>query len=354
MSFTPFAAPILSGLLSDPDVTKLFSVREEIETMIAIEGALALAEARAGVIPKEAAQAILNSFADFEPDLARITEATAIDGVLIPELVRQLRSHVGQPNGVHVHYGATSQDIIDTSLILKIRGLLAILESRLKEIESGLQRLFDNFGSNKLTGRTRMQAALPILVADRIDDWMAPVVSARASLAELSPRLLVLQFGGAVGTLEKFGDKGREVASHLARDLKLGLPQKSWHSNRSTIAEFASWLSLITGALGKMGQDIVLLAQNEISEIKLSGSGGSSAMPHKQNPVKAEVLVAQARFNATLLSGVHQSLVHEQERSGSAWTLEWMLLPQMCVTTGAACRNAIQLLGEVEWIGGNH
>ncbi len=334
MSYTPFAAPILSGLLADKEVTKLFSVREEIETMIAIEGALALSGARAGVIPQAAAQAILNGLSDFEPDLQKIAAATARDGVLIPELVLQLKAHVGGEHATHIHYGATSQDIIDTSLIIKIKSLVSILESRLKTIESELQRLSDAFGDNTMTGRTRMQAALPIRVSDRIGDWSEPVNSASERLGQLKPRLLVLQFGGAVGTLDKLGDKGREVATHLAKDLKLGLPEKSWHNNRGAIAEFAGWLSLLSGALGKIGQDVALMAQNEISEISLSDSGGSSAMPHKQNPVRAEILVTLARFNATLLAGMHHSLVHEQERSGSAWTLEWMLLPQMCVATG--------------------
>jgi 3-carboxy-cis,cis-muconate cycloisomerase len=306
------------------------------------------------LIPQEAAQAIMNGLANFEPDLGKITISTAKDGVLIPELVRQLRTHIGEPHKAHVHFGATSQDIIDTSLVLRIKSLLDILESRIKAVDSGLESLEKTFGTNKLIGRTRMQAALPIRVSDRIADWRAPLQMALQRLFEIKPRLLVLQFGGAVGTLEKFGDKGREVAANLAIDLKLGLPQKSWHSDRSNIAEFASWLSLVTGALGKIGQDVALLAQNEISEIKLSGAGGSSAMPHKQNPVKAEVLVTLARFNATLLAGIHQSLVHEQERSGAAWTLEWMLLPQMCVATGSATQNAIRMLGEVEWIGGKH
>lgn len=351
MSYTPFAAPILSGLLADAEVTKLFSVREEIETMIAIEGALALSQAKAGVIPEQAAQAIMNGLSDFEPNLQKITDATARDGVLIPELVRQLKAHVGGDHAQQIHFGATSQDIIDTSLIIKIKSLIAILESRLKTIESELQRLSDTFGSNSMTGRTRMQAALSIHVSDRISGWSAPIRSARVRLEQVKPRLQVLQFGGAVGTLDKLGDKGREVATHLAKDLKLGLPEKSWHNDRSAIVEFAAWLSLVSGALGKIGQDIALMAQNEISEISLSGSGGSSAMPHKQNPVRAEILVTLARFNATLLAGMHQSLVHEQERSGAAWTLEWMLLPQMCVATGAATANLISLLLQIDHVG---
>jgi 3-carboxy-cis,cis-muconate cycloisomerase len=158
-----------------------------------------------------------------------------------------------------------------------------------------------------------------------------------------------VQFGGAAGTLEKLGDKGPAVRAALAAKLGLGdAPQ--WHSQRDALAEFASLLSLITGSLGKFGQDVALMAQAG-SEITLSGGGGSSAMPHKQNPVKAEALVALARFNATQLSGMHQALVHEQERSGAAWTLEWLLLPQMAVATAAALRLAAELAGQIESLG---
>ena len=179
-------------------------------------------------------------------------------------------------------------------------------------------------------GMTRMQAGDPDhgcgprarLARSR---WSGIANGWRSSRADL----LVVQFGGAAGTLEKLGDKAPAVRAALAAKLGLGdAPQ--WHSQRDALAEFAGWLSLVTGSLGKFGQDIALMAQAG-DEIELSGGGGSSAMPHKQNPVAAEALVALARFNATQLSGMHQALVHEQERSGAAWTLEWLMLPQMVV-----------------------
>jgi 3-carboxy-cis,cis-muconate cycloisomerase len=358
MSFTNEPAPLLSALLGDSEISKQFSEREDIETMIGIEGALAVSLARAGVIPQASAQAILNALGNFEPDLDKLEEAVARDGVAVPELVRQLRIQVGETHAAHVHLGATSQDIIDTSLILRLRQCLIIYRKRLKVVLAALDGLDQSQGTNTMVGRTRMQAALPISVGNRLATWRAPLAMALDRLAELEPRLLVLQFGGAVGILNGFRDKsgdtakGREVAAFLAKDLKLQLPERPWHTDRSALAEFAGWLSLVTGALGKIGQDIALMAQNEISEIGLSATGGSSTMPHKQNPVKAEALVTLARFNATQVSAMHHSLVHEQERSGSAWTLEWMVLPQMCVACGAAMRNAGELLNAVEWIGG--
>lgn len=352
MSYTPFAAPILSGLLADSEITKLFSIKEEVETMIGIEGALALSLAKAGLIPEAAVQAILNGFADFEPSLSHLTDATARDGVVVPELVRQLRDHVGEPHNAHIHFSATSQDIIDTALILRLKTVIKIYENRLTQIINLLDELKSAHGQNQLVARTRMQAAMTIQVADRIENWSSPLKSALKKLEEMKPNLLVLQFGGAIGTLDKLGDKAGEVSKHLANDLKLELPARPWHTDRSALVEFAGWMSTVTGALGKIGQDILLMAQNEIFEIKLSGGGGSSAMAHKQNPVGAEMLVTLSRFNAVQVSGMHHAQIHEQERSGAAWTLEWMLLPQICVATGASTRTALSLLANVEWIGG--
>ena len=351
MSFTPFNAPLLGGLLGDVEAVACFSVKADLDCMVRFEVALAQAGASHGVIPAEAAQAIIKTLEGFEPDVRAIGMATARDGVVVPELVRQMRSAIGEPHSAHLHFGATSQDLIDTSLIMRIKGLCDLLESRLVQAESELERLEAAFGNNALMARTRMQAAIPVTVADRIAAWQQPLSGHRARLAELRPRLLCLQFGGAAGTLDKLHDKAVPVAGELAKLLGLNAPVRNWQTDRSAIAEFANWLSLVTGALGKIGQDMALMAQNGIDEIALSATGTSSAMPHKQNPVLAETLVTLARFNATQLAGMHHALVHEQERSGAAWTLEWMLLPQMCVAAGAATRNAIALLGAIERIG---
>lgn len=202
-----------------------------------------------------------------------------------------------------------------------------------------------------MMGRTRMQDAVPIMVADRLATWRGPLLRHLDRLRELMPRLMQLQFGGAAGTLDKLGDKASAVASRMGETLGLNVPARSWHSQRDGIVELADWLSLVSGSLGKIGVDIGLMAQNSVGEISLDGGGGSSAMPHKQNPVGAEVLVALARYNATLTGGMHHALVHEQERSGAAWTLEWLILPQMVMTAGASLRTASVLLEQVIGIG---
>ncbi|RRI07101.1 3-carboxy-cis,cis-muconate cycloisomerase [Mesorhizobium tamadayense] len=349
MTVSPFDHPLLSALVGDEEAARHFSVEADIGAMISFERALAEAEAECGVIPREAGAAIVKALASFRPDTAELRGGVAKDGVVVPELVRQIKATVGGQFGEFVHFGATSQDVIDTSLVLRLRQAIDHTGLLLSENIVRLANLEQECGSRALMGMTRMQPAIPITVADRIVSWRAPLERHQQRLTEQSGRLLVVQFGGAAGTLDKLGDKAPAVRAALAA--KLGLSDApQWHCQRDALAEFASWLSLVTGSLGKFGQDIALMAQAG-TDIRLYGGGGSSAMPHKQNPVKAEALVALARFNALQLSGMHQALVHEQERSGAAWTLEWLILPQMVVATAAALRLAAELAGQIESLG---
>ena len=240
---------------------------------------------------------------------------------------------------------------MDTALVLGLKSVLERLEGRLRVLLADLDALSSRFGARSLMGRTRMQDALPVSAGHRIAAWSAPLSRHLSRLAELRPRLLVPQFGGAVGTLDKLGARGAAVSAALAGELGLGVPSANWHTQRDGVAEYANWLSLVSGALGKLGQDVLLMAQNSVGEIVLEGGGGSSAMPHKHNPVRAEVLVSLARYNATLLPAMHHALVAEQERSGAAWTLEWLTLPQMSVTCGASLRTAIELVGSIRGMG---
>jgi 3-carboxy-cis,cis-muconate cycloisomerase len=352
MSATPFDHPLLGRLLGDHEVAAQFSAEAEIAQMTVFESALAVAEGAEGVIPAESAAAIAGSLAAFQPDMAAIAEATARDGVPTIELIRQMRGHVGAPHGEHIHFGATSQDVIDTGLMLRLRPALATLARRLGVLIERLEHLAAREADRQLMGRTRMQDALPITAGARIEAWSLPLGRHRERLVELRPRLLVLQFGGAVGTLDKLGDKGRAVSERLASHLELGLPARSWHTQRDNLAELAGWLSLVSGTLGKLGEDVGLMAL--MGEVVLEGTGGSSAMPHKQNPVKAEALVALARYNATLVSGAHQALPAELERSGAGMMLEWLVVPQMVVATAAALRTGIDLVGSITSMGTGH
>ncbi|MCM2293244.1 3-carboxy-cis,cis-muconate cycloisomerase [Allorhizobium sp. BGMRC 0089] len=348
MSLSLFEHPFLSGLFGDDVMAAHFQAKADIQAMIAFEIALARAEAEAGVIEKAAAETIAAALAQFVPDIAALKTATAKDGVVIPELVKQLRKAVGGEAAASLHFGATSQDVIDTSLMLRLKAVTELLEKRLAGLISALEKCETAHGEKPLMGYTRMQAAIEITVSDRMHAWLEPLRRHKFRLVEMT-KTFPLQFGGAAGTLEKLGNKASNVRAVLARELGL-VDTRQWQSQRDRIADFAHVLSLISGSLGKMGQDIALMAELG-GQIAITGGGASSAMPHKQNPVAAETLVTLARFNAVQISGLHQSLVHEQERSGAAWALEWMLLPQMALATGAATKTAQALVDSILWIG---
>jgi 3-carboxy-cis,cis-muconate cycloisomerase len=348
MTTSPFDHPFLSGLLGDTEIASYFSADADIRAMLSFEAALARAEAAHSIIPAEAARTIGETCAAFAPDIASLKTGTAKDGVVIPDLVRQLKTAAGSEAAQHVHFGATSQDVIDTSLMLRLKSVTFLFGARLHAVVNGLAALERQFGANSLMGHTRMQAAVPITAADRITAWRIPLETYRDRLTE---QTFPVQFGGAAGTLEKLGSEAAAVRNSLAQELGL-TDEPQWQSRRTRIADLANLYSLISGSLGKFGQDIALLAEAG-GEIELVGGGASSAMEHKQNPVAAETLVALARFNATQLSAIHHSLVHEQERSGAAWTLEWLVLPQVVMATAASLRLATGLVGNIKRLGTN-
>ncbi|MFK5977808.1 MAG: 3-carboxy-cis,cis-muconate cycloisomerase [Rhizobiaceae bacterium] len=350
MSSSVFNHPFLSGLLGDEELEAYFSAKSDISAMLRFEIALAHGLADAGIVSEENASSAIKKIKEFTPDMDALKNATARDGLVVPELVCQLKTACGDDANA-IHFGSTSQDVIDTSLILRLRSCIEILEARLKSIDPIFQKLIVEYGDKPLMGRTRMQAALPITIADRLNNWRTPLQHHLTRLQEIKPRLLLGQFGGAVGNLDKFGDKANIIRSSLASELAIDFEKSNWHTKRDSLVEFSNWLSMISGSIGKIGKDIVLMNQNEIGEIQLAGAGSSSAMPHKQNPVKAETLVTLAAFNATQISAMHHALVHEQERSGSAWTLEWMVLPQMVITSGNSLSTLKNLLKSIVALG---
>ena len=341
--------PLLNALVGDEEAAALFSNEAELAAMLRVEAALADAQAEIGLIDKAAAERIGETCRSFTPAWPKLAEGLAQDGVVVPQFVKQLRAAVGEPHGKVVHLGATSQDIIDTALILRLKSVLELIEQRISRLIEELHTIKVRDGSVPLMARTRMQQALPFTAGDKIDTWLQPLERHREALQSLAPRLLVIQLGGPIGTRGELKGHGDAVAKAMAEKLGLGYAP-SWHSQRDRIGEFASFLSLLSGTLGKLGQDVALMAQNEVAEVRLASGGGSSAMPHKSNPVHAEVLVTLARFNAGLLGTLHQALVHENERSGAAWTLEWLVLPQMVVTTAAGFKKAEALLDQMSFV----
>ena len=350
MTASPFDHPLLSGLFSDEEVAAYFSAGAELEQMLAFERALLAAQAKAGVIAEDVAEQMGGQFDGFEPDLEGLRRETARNGTVGVDYVRQLRAFFGD-DGTHIHFGATSQDLVDTALILRLKPVAEILERRLLVLGEKFDGLEARFGANSLMGRTRMQPAMPIRAADRIRAWREPLGRHAERLRRIAKDLLVVQLGGPVGTRTAFGGRADAVAGFLADELVLGTCDGSWHNQRDRLVEFGGWCALVSGSLGKFGADISLMAQAADDELALGGGGGSSSMPHKTNPVAAEVLVALADFNATQASGIYRSMVHEQERSGAAWSLEWLILPQMVLATAGGLRSAAALADQIERIG---
>jgi len=337
---------VLDSVFADEEVAAIFSERRYVAEMVAVEAALAAVEARLGVIPAESGKLIAERAASFRPDLGLIRSRLADDGVPVIELVRQLREHVGGAAGDDVHFGATTQDIMDTALVLQMRAALAALEKTLDRAIGNLAAMARRYRTSVMPGRTHSQQAVPIPFGLKAAGWLAPLLRDRARLAEIRPRVLAVQLGGAAGTLEPLGQRGVDVVEALAAELGLSAPPLPWHTQRDTLAEVAGWLSLVTGSLAKMAQDVILLAQTEIGEVRETaeeGRGGSSTMPQKVNPVASEQIVAAARSNAALLGAMHQALVQEHERATSGWQIEWRTLPQMFELTASALRKAESL-----------
>ena len=350
MPFSPSDSTIFSSLFSDPAVTDIFSDEHFVRSMLLVESALAKVEGRLKIIPAGAGRQIAAAGLELKVDFEALRAGTERDGFPVIELVRQIRALVGADAAGYVHWGATTQDIMDTALILQLREGLGVLEAGLGQLIPALASLADRHRNTLMAGRTHSQQALPITFGFKVANWLAPLLRQRQRLAELKPRLLAVQFGGAVGTLAALGEAGLQVQRKLADELKLAVLPIAWHSQRDNLVELAGWLSMLSGSLAKIAQDIILMAQTEIAELHEAppGSrGGSSTMPQKGNPVVSETIVAAARTNASLLASMHQALLQEQERATGSWQMEWLVLPQMFGLTAGALQKTLFLCGNL-------
>ncbi|MFK7944600.1 MAG: 3-carboxy-cis,cis-muconate cycloisomerase [Paracoccaceae bacterium] len=339
---------LFGQVLSDPQVAEAFSASRFLAHMLAFERAWTKALGKTGSVSRANADAALAVIDLFEPDLAALAAGSNRDGLPVPALIRTLKGAAGDAADA-IHTGATSQDVIDTAMVLALREVAWILDARLAEALATLSDLRTAYGNRMMMGRTRMQAALPLPVFARLEIWSRPLAAARTRLAEIA-KALPVHVGGAVGLRDQPEGTGDQMAKLVAREL--GLPDAPvWHSARAPVAEYGHALMMVAGALGKMGQDIALMAQQGVDEIQLSGGGGSSAMPHKQNPIIAEAIVTLARYVAGQQGILGQAMIHEQERSGTAWALEWLVLPAMAEATGAATRHSSDVLSQIERIG---
>lgn len=338
--------PLLSALCGDDEIEALLADKAQIAAMLAFERALAEASAECGWITEDAAGAVRGAIDGFVPDWPALSAGMARDGVVVPALIKQLRAKVSQPHGAALHKGATSQDVIDTALMLQLARVFDVYEARLTALLAALERLAAAHGEKPLMAHTRMQKALPTTWGAKLASWSEPLARHLRALAGLRRSLLVVQLGGPVGDRGSFEGHGDAIAAGMAKRLDLGMATP-WQAQRDPIVALGGALTQIAGSLGKIGADVALLAQNEVGVVRLEGGGGSSAMAHKSNPVNAEVLVALARYVAGLSGTLAQAQIHEYERSGAAWTLEWLVLPPMLGATGASLRLGLCLFDQL-------
>lgn len=349
MADIPLVSPLLAGLFGDDETAALFSAEAEIAAMVEVERALARLQGRAGLIPADAAAALDRELPGILPTPAELAAGTAAAGVPVPALVAALRQKLSRPAADYLHFGATSQDIVDTGLMLRLARTLELFEARLADIVGQLSALAARHRATPMAGRTRGQIATPISFGLRVAIWTLPLARARKRLARLRREALVVQLGGACGDLGAMDVPGRaaELAGALAGELGL-VPSLPWMTDREPLRRIAREASEIALALGKIGEDVILLARSEVGEIRLAEAGGSSTMPQKQNPVRAEALVALARFAAAQAAALSADALHREERDGAAWMGEWLVLPQVMLATGAALRHAQALAPGME------
>lgn len=339
---------LLDALTGDAEVAALLSDNAQVAAILRFEDALAHAEAELGLIAAAARDGISAGIRRFDPDWDDLRGGMARDGVVVPSLVRQLRAAIDEPHRSGLHFGATSQDAIDTALVLQLARIIPILLARLEVVLTSLDEVELRYGSRPLMAHTRMQAALPFTVADKLQTWRLPLQRQRAELLGLSDYILVVQLGGPIGDRSSFHGKGDAIAERLAAILGIG-NAAAWHSDRDRIVALGSRLASLCGVLGKLGVDVTLLSQSERGDVVVEGTGQSSAMPHKANPIAAEVLVAIARKTAGLAGILQAVLVHEEERSGAAWTTEWLTLPEMLTLTAASLSLASRLTSQLSF-----
>ncbi|WGW04869.1 lyase family protein [Tropicibacter oceani] len=349
MPATPFDSAHLHPLFPTGDVARLFSDTAEVRAMMLVEGTLAQVQAAHGVIPEVSAKAIHRASLELQIDPGGLAQATGENGVSTPALVAAFRSLMQAPeHAQYLHWGATSQDIQDTALMLRLRQALAQFETLLTGTLTGLGALAKAHAETPMAARTYGQHATPTTFGAQVAQWGWPLLTARNTLPELKQTCLLVSLSGAAGTASALGPDPAAIRADLAAKLALHDPGHSWHGDRTPILRLADWMTRATLAAGKMGQDLILATQSGIGEITLGGTGASSTMPQKQNPVAPSVLVALARHAQGLNATLQGAAIHAQQRDGAAWFTEWLTLPQLVLTCAAALTHAQTLAQSIE------
>jgi len=343
----PTSTTVLDSILfrdafGTSEMREVFSDLALISRYAEVEVALARAEARCSVIPVEAAEEIARRTDVSALDFDLLRQETDVVGYPILPLVHQIVKQCGEA-GRYVHWGATTQDIMDTAVVLQIRAALSLIEADMAVLRDILADLSKRHRDTPMAGRTHLQQALPITFGYKCAIWLSMMERHAERLLELKPRVLVAQFGGAAGTLASLGDKGIEVRRAYARELKLGDPPITWHVARDAVAETINFLALVTGSLGKIGFDIMLMMMTELGEAFepfADHRGASSTMPQKRNPISSEILVANAKAVRQHAGLVLDAMIQDFERATGPWHVEWIAVPEAFMLTAGSLAQA--------------
>ena len=348
----PTSTTVLDSILfrdafGTPLMREVFSDFSLISRYVEVEIALAQAEARCGVIPPEAAAEIARRADVSSLDFDLLRRETDLVGYPILPLVQQLVKQCGEA-GRYVHWGATTQDIMDSAVILQVRDGLSIIEADISALRGILADLSRRYRDTPMAGRTHLQQALPVTFGYKTAIWLAMFDRHAERLEQLKPRVLVGQFAGAAGTLASLGDRGFDVQRAFCQQLGLGIPVSTWHVARDGLAEVVNFFGLVTGSLGKIALDIMIMASTEFAELYepfVKGRGASSTMPQKRNPISSELMLAACKGVRQHAGLMLDAMVQDFERATGPWHAEWMAIPESFVLTAGALHQAKFALG---------
>lgn len=342
MPSTVYDSAIFRDMFGTPAMRAVFSDEMLARRYVEVEVALARAEAKVGVIPPAAADAIAKAGAALATDLAKLKAETDVVGYPIIGIVHQLAKAAGEAGGF-VHWGATTQDIMDTATVLQVHDALELVEADLIGVEKALAGLAATHRNTVMAGRTHLQHALPVTFGFKAAVWLSMIRRHKERLVQLRPRVLAVQFSGAAGTLASLETKGLEVQAALAEELGLAQPDITWHVARDGIAEAGTFLGLVTGSLAKIAVDIMLMMQTEVGEAFepfVPGRGSSSTMPQKRNPISCEMIVALAKTVRAQVGLLLDAMATDHERATGPWHLEWVALPEAFIASAGALYQA--------------
>ncbi|OZB20084.1 MAG: 3-carboxy-cis,cis-muconate cycloisomerase [Rhodobacterales bacterium 34-62-10] len=336
MAASMFDSPLYTKLFPPGEVGRLFTDTAEVRAMLLVEGALAKVQGAQGVIPETAAAFIHRAAMEVQIDPAGLAVATGQNGVSVPGLVAAFRAAMEAPeHAQYAHWGATSQDIIDTGLMLRLRQMLVLQEEMLRATVKALGQLAADHAATPMAARTYGQHATPTSFGASVAHWGAPLLDLLGELPGLRQSSLWVSLSGAAGTSAALGPQAFETRAALAAALGLQDPGRSWHTDRGPVLRIADWQARLALALGKMAEDLLILTQTGLGEVSLGASGASSTMPQKQNPVLPSAMAATARHVAGLHATLQGAALHRLDRDGAAWFTEWLVLPQLCLAATA-------------------